>query len=180
MRCAALEGLGLLADNPLTHALLKPALSKTAACLGDPALKVRVAFADLLLVIGSAPAVQQLLFGCEDAGNDLCDLPCSPGPESPQVGALSQLLCSSAAMPGFIFSLARTSCCRSWTLQVMLRCCQETGASKQCGQHAAARERCRICCLLRRLGHAGCQLVSLDWCTCVLPLLAAWAVGPGA
>ena len=52
VRCAVLEGLGLLADNPLTHALLKPVLPKTAPCLGDSALKVRVAFADLLLVIG--------------------------------------------------------------------------------------------------------------------------------
>ena len=52
VRCAVLEGLGLLADNPLTHALLKPALPKIAPCLGDAALKVRVAMADLLLGIG--------------------------------------------------------------------------------------------------------------------------------
>ena len=52
MRCAALEGLGLLADNPLTHALLKPALPKAAPCLGDAALKVRVALTDLLLTVG--------------------------------------------------------------------------------------------------------------------------------
>ena len=55
VRCAALEGLALLADNALTHALLKPLLPKTASSLGDPALKVRVAFADLQLVIACAP-----------------------------------------------------------------------------------------------------------------------------
>lgn len=51
VRQAAVQGLIGLVDNPLAQPLLKLVLPRLGALLHDSALKVRVATADLLLVV---------------------------------------------------------------------------------------------------------------------------------
>lgn len=51
MRQAVIQGLTGLVDNPLAQPLLKLILPRLGPMLHDPALKVRVAMADLLLTV---------------------------------------------------------------------------------------------------------------------------------
>ncbi|KAK9830117.1 hypothetical protein WJX72_009857 [[Myrmecia] bisecta] len=57
VRAAVAEGLTLLVENPLAQPVLKKLLPHLGPLLQDPALKVRVAFADLLLAIMSVRAL---------------------------------------------------------------------------------------------------------------------------
>ncbi|CAL8463631.1 g3165 [Coccomyxa elongata] len=53
VRAAAVSGLAALAQNPLTHPLMKKMLPTLRPLIWDSALAVRVALADMLLAIGS-------------------------------------------------------------------------------------------------------------------------------
>jgi hypothetical protein len=55
VRVAALQGVSRLVENPLAHPVLHAMLPQLAPLVFDPALKARVAMADLLLVVRSAP-----------------------------------------------------------------------------------------------------------------------------
>ena len=52
VRAAAVSGLSALAQNPLTHPLMKKMLPTLRPLIWDPAVAVRVALADMLLDIG--------------------------------------------------------------------------------------------------------------------------------
>lgn len=52
VRAAAVSGLAALAQNPLTHPLMKKMLPTLRPLIWDPAVTVRVALADMLLAIG--------------------------------------------------------------------------------------------------------------------------------
>ncbi|GAX76010.1 hypothetical protein CEUSTIGMA_g3453.t1 [Chlamydomonas eustigma] len=53
VRCAVLEGLSLLVDNPHAQPVLKKALPQLASLLTDPSIKVREAMASLLAALSS-------------------------------------------------------------------------------------------------------------------------------
>ncbi len=52
VRVAAVTGLAALAENPLTHPLMKVMLPTLRPLAWDSALAVRIALADMLLAIG--------------------------------------------------------------------------------------------------------------------------------
>lgn len=58
VRCAVVDGMIYLLDNPQSHELLKVLLPKLAPLLDDPVLAVRTAVADLLLTLKDIRALQ--------------------------------------------------------------------------------------------------------------------------
>eukprot|EP01018_Ginkgo_biloba_P001403 Gb_28704 [translate_table: standard] len=58
VRCAIVDGMIYLIDNPQSHELLKVLLPRLAPMLDDPVLSVRTVFADLLLTLKDIRAIQ--------------------------------------------------------------------------------------------------------------------------
>ena len=61
VRCAVVDGMIYLLDNPQSHELLKVLLPKLAPLLDDPVLSVRTAVADLLLTLEEFRAARKLI-----------------------------------------------------------------------------------------------------------------------
>ncbi|KAK9808548.1 hypothetical protein WJX73_007262 [Symbiochloris irregularis] len=94
VRCTVLQGLSLLCHNPLTHALLKALLPTVGTALQDPVLKVRIAFADLLLAVGATSGLHFLELVTLDA------LVTALAEDSPQVTSRLQSLLQPSYYPG--------------------------------------------------------------------------------